>query len=164
MAPPRSATCVLHVISLRGLTHAQVHQGRCAEPLLPPACRNWEVYTQLQGNPTWTCFVGFSSYTYGNFIGNISSWTHMTTWSSLYYNTTGNRWYGWNNAAACSTAYRAVCEIPVGQFACPTSPPPARPPPPRGILCELPAAAMCPVVRPPWSCDACNVWQVNSAR
>ena len=88
--------------------HTQLPPGAAAHPVLLPACRNYAVYSQLQDNPTWTCFVGHSSYTYGNFIGNASSWTHMTTWSGLYYNTTGNRWYSWNNGAACSTSYVAM--------------------------------------------------------
>ena len=44
----------------------------------------------------------------------------------------------WYNGAACSTAYAAVCEIPVGVYACARSPPPARPPPPTGNLCLPP--------------------------
>ncbi len=99
------------------------------------------MHTQIQTNPTWTCFVGYSSYAYSNFFGNASSWAHITTWAT-YYNTTAPTWFNWNNGAACSTAYAAICEIPVAQYACPTSPPPASPPPPRRTLCECLAAAL----------------------
>jgi hypothetical protein len=105
-------------------------------PLLYVCCRAPVVYTQLQSSPTQTCFTGTSSYPYSTFFGNTSSWAHITSWSALYYNTTAPTWFAWNNGAACSTAYVAMCEIPVARYACPTSPPPARPPPPTRTLCE----------------------------
>ncbi len=100
------------------------------------------VYAQLKDYPTYSCFVGSNTYPYSSYIGNISLWAHYSSWSSLYYNTTAPTWFAWNNVAVCSTAYRAMCEIPVGQYACPTSPPPASPPPPRRTLCESLAAAL----------------------
>jgi hypothetical protein len=100
--------------------------------------KHWSpsVYTQLQTYPTYTCFAGFTGHMYSRFIGNQSLWTHISTWSSTYYNTTAPTWMSWYNGAACSTAYAAVCEIPVAAFACKSSPPPAPAPPPTASLCK----------------------------
>lgn len=96
--------------------------------------RHWSptVYTQLQTNPSFTCFVSYSTHPYSTFIGNTSSWTHISTWSATYYNTTAPTWMSWYNAAACSTAYAAVCEMPIAAYACAGYPPPAAPPPTAG--------------------------------
>jgi hypothetical protein len=100
------------------------------------ACRRFDVYATLQTNPSYTCFIATSTYAYGSFIGNVSSWTHVSSWSGSYYNLTAPTWNAWSNAAACSTAYTALCEIPVAVFACNSTPPPAPAPPPAASLCE----------------------------
>jgi hypothetical protein len=89
--------------------------------------RHWspQVYAQLQANPTFTCFVSYTANMYSTFIGNASMWTHISGWSSAYYNTTRPTWASWYNYAACTTAYAAVCEQPLATYACAGYPPPS---------------------------------------
>jgi hypothetical protein len=99
--------------------------------------KHWSpaVYTQLQTYPTYTCFAGYTGHMYSNFIGNASSWTHISTWSGSYYNLTAPTWMSWYNGAACTTAYAAVCEAPLAAYACLGYPPPAASPPPASSSC-----------------------------
>jgi hypothetical protein len=103
--------------------------------------KHWSpsVYTQLQTYPTYTCFVSYNTHMYNTFIGNLSSWTHISTWSTSYYNTTAPTWMSWYNAGACTTAYAAVCEVPIASYACTGAPPPAYPPPVAGSACKCSA-------------------------
>ena len=70
--------------------------------------RHYAVYTQLQTYRSYTCFTATTAQAYGAFIGNISSWTHVSTWSSAYYNTTAPTWNTWYNGQPCTYAYAAV--------------------------------------------------------
>ena len=100
--------------------------------------RHWspQVYAQLQANPTFTCFVSYTANMYSTFIGNASRWTHISGWSSDYYNTTRPTWASWYNYAACTTAYAAVCEQPLASYACAGYPPPSSPAPVAGSACK----------------------------
>jgi hypothetical protein len=120
--------------------HAAAHSSTHVPCHCIATCRAPVVYSQLQTNPTWTCFTGSSTYAHSNFYGNVSSWAHISTWAT-YYNTTAPTWYAWNNGAVCSTAYAAMCEIPVAAYACASSPPPTPPPLPSAPSCEWPSAA-----------------------
>jgi hypothetical protein len=98
--------------------------------------RRWYyTYATLQSTPTYTCFVGTTTQAYGNFFGNTSSWSHITTWAT-YYNTTAPTWHAWSNTYACSSVQPAICEIPVAAYACASTPPPTPPPPPPTPPCE----------------------------
>ena len=66
------------------------------------------MYTQVQTYRAYTCFTATASQAYGNFIGNISSWTHVSTWSGAYYNLTAPTWNAWYNGQPCTYAYAAV--------------------------------------------------------
>ncbi len=123
--------------------HLTSSTSHLANPLrLPLLCRWYNAASTLQTTITSTCFIGTSTQAYGNFIGNASSWTHVSTWSGTYYNLTAPTWHSWANNAACTALLPAICEIPVAAYACPSSPPPASPPPPVAPSCELYDAAL----------------------
>ena len=75
------------------------------------------------------------------FTGNPNNYTHVKGWSTTYYNNSAGtlKKYAWINAAVCTTAYQAYCEIHKSVFNCPTSPPPMPPPVPFTTgLCKQP--------------------------
>jgi hypothetical protein len=109
--------------------------------LLLVPCRWYNTAATLISTPTSTCFVATSTQDYGTFLGNASSWTHVSTWSGSYFNLTAPTWYAWANNYACTSALTAVCEVPVAAYACAGYPPPTPPPPSLAPLCECSVAA-----------------------
>jgi hypothetical protein len=122
--------------------------------LLPMLHRWYYTYATLQSTPTYTCFVGTTTQAYGNFFGNTSSWSHITTWAT-YYNTTAPTWHAWSNTYACSSVQPAICEIPVAAYACASTPPPAPAPPPSAPLCEWACEEACQPIGSNRACCTC---------